>query len=259
MVGGWEGLGVCPVVAGDIGRRHLISCSGQLMCGSVVITCWSCILVALWENTYIDKMQTICLLETYYNWLNKFVFAKQMMDKAFQGDIIPVEQFAKMGITGNREGTNIRTLLWHCSGITQNRSNRKCGLGQLLWCCCSPTCKYTSSKFQGLQSDGGNDVILAWNHDMVSKNSIWSEQNLIWWYGFGPFHGTGPGQWCPPPQDSWLFAHWWKTYTAILAMESHLLAHGHRMPLPCLWFFTWMTLTSFTWQSECLWMRNSCS
>jgi hypothetical protein len=42
-------------------------------------------------------MQAICLLEANYNWLNKFVFAKQMMDKAFQGDIIPVEQFAKRG------------------------------------------------------------------------------------------------------------------------------------------------------------------
>jgi hypothetical protein len=39
----------------------------------------------------------ICLLEADYNWLNKFVFAKQMMDKAFQGDIIPAEQFAKRG------------------------------------------------------------------------------------------------------------------------------------------------------------------
>ncbi len=31
---------------------------------------------------YIDKMREICLLEANYNWLNKFVFAKQMMDKA---------------------------------------------------------------------------------------------------------------------------------------------------------------------------------
>jgi hypothetical protein len=32
-----------------------------------------------------------------YNWLNKFVFAKQMMDKALEGDIIQAEQFAKRG------------------------------------------------------------------------------------------------------------------------------------------------------------------
>jgi hypothetical protein len=42
-------------------------------------------------------MQAICLLEADYNWLNKFEFAKQMMDKAFQGDIIPAKQFAKRG------------------------------------------------------------------------------------------------------------------------------------------------------------------
>jgi hypothetical protein len=42
-------------------------------------------------------MQAICLLEADYIWLNNFVFVKQMMDKAFEGDIIPVEQFAKRG------------------------------------------------------------------------------------------------------------------------------------------------------------------
>jgi hypothetical protein len=51
----------------------------------------------MFGNIYIDKMRAICLLEANHNWLNKFVLAKQMMDKAFQGDIIPVEQFAKRG------------------------------------------------------------------------------------------------------------------------------------------------------------------
>jgi hypothetical protein len=36
-------------------------------------------------NIYIDKMWAICLLETNYNWLNMFVFAKQMMDKPLRG------------------------------------------------------------------------------------------------------------------------------------------------------------------------------
>jgi hypothetical protein len=48
-------------------------------------------------NIYIDKMWAICLLEASYNWLNKFLFAKQMMDKAFEGNIFPAEQFAKRG------------------------------------------------------------------------------------------------------------------------------------------------------------------
>ncbi len=55
------------------------------------------LLEKVFRNIYIDKMRAICLLEANYNWLNKFMFAKQMMDKAFWGDIIPAEQFAKGG------------------------------------------------------------------------------------------------------------------------------------------------------------------
>jgi hypothetical protein len=42
-------------------------------------------------------MRAICLLEADYNWLNKYVFAKQMIDKALLEGIIHVEQFAKRG------------------------------------------------------------------------------------------------------------------------------------------------------------------
>ena len=42
-------------------------------------------------------MRAICLLEADYNWLNKYVFAKCMMDYRFQEDIDPVEQFTKRG------------------------------------------------------------------------------------------------------------------------------------------------------------------
>ncbi len=55
------------------------------------------LLEKVFGNIYIDKMRVTCLLEAGCNWLNKFVFTKQMMDKAFQGDIIPAEQFAKRG------------------------------------------------------------------------------------------------------------------------------------------------------------------
>jgi hypothetical protein len=49
------------------------------------------LLEKVFGNIYIGKMRANCLLEADYIWLNKFVFAKQMMDKAFQGDVIPVE------------------------------------------------------------------------------------------------------------------------------------------------------------------------
>ncbi len=49
------------------------------------------LLEIVFGNIYMDKMRAICLLEADYNWLSKFVFAKQMMDKAFQGGIIQAE------------------------------------------------------------------------------------------------------------------------------------------------------------------------
>ena len=76
------------------------------------------LLEKVFGNIYIDKMRAICLLEANYNWLNKFVFAKQMMDKAFQGDVIPVEQFAKRGsqaIKGVLTQDSSVILLVHCT------------------------------------------------------------------------------------------------------------------------------------------------
>ena len=55
------------------------------------------LLAKVFGNIYIDRMRAICLLEANYNWLNKYVLAKRMMDRAFQEDIVPVEQFAKRG------------------------------------------------------------------------------------------------------------------------------------------------------------------
>jgi hypothetical protein len=82
------------------------------------------LLEKVFGNIYIDKMQAICLLKADYNWLNKFVFAKQMIDKAFEGDIIPAKQFAKRGSQAT-EGVLTSGLFCNI-GITQNRSNRNC-------------------------------------------------------------------------------------------------------------------------------------
>jgi hypothetical protein len=77
----------------DAAKLTLVASTG------VPLACWgngfTLLLKMAFGNIYIDKMQAICLLEANYNWLNKLVFAKQMMDKAFQGDIIPTKQFAK--------------------------------------------------------------------------------------------------------------------------------------------------------------------
>ena len=49
-------------------------------------------------NIFIDKMRAICLLEADYNWLNKLVYAKWMMDRAYDAGIVPAEQFARRGV-----------------------------------------------------------------------------------------------------------------------------------------------------------------
>jgi hypothetical protein len=68
---------------------------------SVSLACWgdglTVLLKKVFRIIYIDKIRAICLLDFDYNRLNKFAFAKQMMDKAFQGDIIPEKQFPKRG------------------------------------------------------------------------------------------------------------------------------------------------------------------
>jgi hypothetical protein len=46
-------------------------------------------------NIYLEKMRAICLMEADFNWLNKLVFAKRMMDQAYDKGLIPSEQFAR--------------------------------------------------------------------------------------------------------------------------------------------------------------------
>jgi hypothetical protein len=46
-------------------------------------------------NIYLEKMRAICLMEADFNWLNKLVFAKRMMDQAYDKGLIPTEQFAR--------------------------------------------------------------------------------------------------------------------------------------------------------------------
>jgi hypothetical protein len=43
---------------------------------------------------------------------------------------------------------------------------------------------------------------------IISKNSVLSEQNLVWWYGFGPFHARG-GINCSRAVFSFIVAGWW--------------------------------------------------
>jgi hypothetical protein len=46
-------------------------------------------------NVFVHKLHTICLLEADFNWWNKLIFAKRMMQQANQEGSIPQECFAK--------------------------------------------------------------------------------------------------------------------------------------------------------------------
>ena len=41
-------------------------------------------------------------MEADYNYLTKFVFSKQMMNKALNSGIVPADQFAKRGLQANQ-------------------------------------------------------------------------------------------------------------------------------------------------------------
>ena len=60
---------------------------------------WGSALTVLLEkefgNIYIEKLRAICLMEADFNWLNKLVFAKRMMDQAYDAGHVPLEQYAR--------------------------------------------------------------------------------------------------------------------------------------------------------------------
>ncbi len=48
-------------------------------------------------NVFVHNLQAICLLEADFNWWNKLIFAKRIMQQAIQEGSIPQECFAKKG------------------------------------------------------------------------------------------------------------------------------------------------------------------
>jgi hypothetical protein len=139
------------------------------------------LLKKVFGNINIDKMWAICLLEADYNWLNKFVFAKQLMDKAFEGDIILAEQFAK------RQSQATEGVL--TSGIF-------CNIAQAL---------HKTMAIESVDLANCYDAVahliasIALQCFKVCKVMVaMMLYVLFWWYSLGPFHGSGPGQWCAP-------------------------------------------------------------
>jgi hypothetical protein len=48
-------------------------------------------------NNFVHKLRAICLLEADFNWMNKMIFAKQMIGMALERKLIPGECFSKRG------------------------------------------------------------------------------------------------------------------------------------------------------------------
>ena len=65
-------------------------------------------------------MRAICLFEADFNYLNKYIFAKQMMNQAFEAGVVPLEQFAKRGSQANQGVT--ASVLYCDISRTQHRT-----------------------------------------------------------------------------------------------------------------------------------------
>jgi hypothetical protein len=48
-------------------------------------------------NNFVHKLWAICLLEADFNWINKIIFAKQMIGSALERNLIPGKCFSKKG------------------------------------------------------------------------------------------------------------------------------------------------------------------
>jgi hypothetical protein len=48
-------------------------------------------------NSFVHKLRAICLLKADFNWINKIIFAKQMIGSALERNLIPGKSFSKKG------------------------------------------------------------------------------------------------------------------------------------------------------------------
>jgi hypothetical protein len=74
---------------------YLMACTQK----DVPLERWGIGLTVLLEkvvgNNFDHKLQVICLLEADFNWINKAIFAKQMIGLALENNLIPGECFLK--------------------------------------------------------------------------------------------------------------------------------------------------------------------
>jgi len=57
------------------------------------------------SNNYINKLRAICPFKADFNWWNKLVFVRRMMDPANEKGMLPIENYTKKIVT-------VIMLLW---------------------------------------------------------------------------------------------------------------------------------------------------
>jgi hypothetical protein len=76
---------------------YLTACARK----SIPLKRWGVGLTVLLEkiigNNFVHKLRSICLLEADFNWMNKMIFAKWMIEIALEKKLIPGECFSKRG------------------------------------------------------------------------------------------------------------------------------------------------------------------
>jgi hypothetical protein len=76
---------------------YLTACAQK----GVPLACWRIGLTVLLQkvigNNFVHKLRAICLLEADFDWINKIIYAKQMIGSALENNLIPGECFSKKG------------------------------------------------------------------------------------------------------------------------------------------------------------------
>ena len=113
FIGGkWMSKHYCPLVASSSPTtrwQHSIQCF-LAMHAAYLIACakkgkslarlgigLSVLLEKIIGNIFLHKLWAICLLEADFNWVNKMMYAKQMIGTALERKLIPGECFSKSG------------------------------------------------------------------------------------------------------------------------------------------------------------------
>ncbi len=203
-------------------------------------------------------MRAICLLEADHNWLNKFMFAKQMMDKAFERDIIPAEQFAKRGSQATKGVLTSGLFCDIAQALHKTAAIESVDLANYYDAVAHPIASIA------LQSFKVRKVMVAIMLNVLETMTWYLKtafsQSKISFGGtaLDPSMGLGQGNGAAP-----------LGFLAVCTLMINVYRNlGHGVTFIRAWAqdaFTLaavlfvMTLTSFTWQLECLLTRKFCS